>query len=207
MQKKFLEELGLEKEKIDKIMSEHEKDVEKSKKEIATLSEKTSNLEVELEQYKTTSEEANAEIEKYKSMDLEGIQRSAEEWKQKYESFQSESKKQKKELEQQMQRKEYELSAREFLNQDQYRFSSEFAKKAFLNDFIAKGLKIEEGKFLGAEDYIKQFKESNPGVFQEVETQKKDPKTDHSFYEYKPQGGEAEADLSNIVAAAIQGSI
>lgn len=207
MQKKFLEELGLEKEKIDKIMSEHEKDVEKSKKEIATLSEKTSNLEVELEQYKTTSEEANAEIEKYKSMDLEGIQRSAEEWKQKYESFQSESKKQKKELEQQMQRKEYELSAREFLNQDQYRFSSEFAKKAFLNDFIAKGLKLEEGKFLGAEDYIKQFKESNPGVFQEVETQKKDPKTDHSFYEYKPQGGEAEADLSNIVAAAIQGSI
>lgn len=45
------------------------------------------------------------------------------------------------------------------------KFSSESAKKAFLSDLKAKKLPVQEGKLLGFDDYLKSYKESDPGAF------------------------------------------
>lgn len=45
------------------------------------------------------------------------------------------------------------------------KFSSESAKKAFLSDLKAKKLPLQEGKLLGFDDYLKSYKESDPGAF------------------------------------------
>ena len=45
------------------------------------------------------------------------------------------------------------------------KFSSASAKKAFLSDLTAKKLTLEDGKLLGFEDYVKTYKEQDPGAF------------------------------------------
>lgn len=45
------------------------------------------------------------------------------------------------------------------------KFSSESAKKAFLGDLKAKKLPLQDGKLLGFDDYLKNYKETDPGAF------------------------------------------
>lgn len=45
------------------------------------------------------------------------------------------------------------------------KFSSESAKRAFLSDLKAKKLTRQEGKLLGFEDYLKSYREADPGAF------------------------------------------
>ena len=204
MQRKFLEELGLEKEVIDKIMQEHGKTVEKHKKDLETANDKSKNLEAELETTNKTLEEATSQIEQFKTLDVEGIKKSAEEWKGKYENFQKEAEAQKAEFAKQLQAKEYEHAAKEFVGG--HKFSSEFAKNAFMKEFLAKELKLEDGKFLGADDYVNQFRESNPGVFVEEQTQNQQQQ--QPTYQYNPKGsGNSSQDVAAQIASAIAGTL
>lgn len=63
MQRKFLEELGLEKEAIDKIMSENGKDIESSKHRI----------EAERDNYKTQLETAQAALKDFEGVDVKEL--------------------------------------------------------------------------------------------------------------------------------------
>ena len=45
------------------------------------------------------------------------------------------------------------------------KFSSESAKKAFLADLKAKKLPLQEGKLLGFDDYLANYKKNDPGAF------------------------------------------
>lgn len=63
MQRKFLEELGLEKEVIDKIMSENGKDIENSKHRI----------EAERDNYKTQLETAQAALKEFEGVDVKEL--------------------------------------------------------------------------------------------------------------------------------------
>lgn len=207
MQRKFLEELGLDKEVIDKVMQEHGKTVEKHKKDLEAANEKSKNLETELETTNKTLGEATSQIEQFKSMDIEGIKKSAEEWKGKYDNFQKEAEAQKVEFAKQMEAKEYEHAAKEFVGG--HKFSSEFTKSAFMKEFLAKELKLENGKFLGADDYINGFKESNPGVFLEDQAQnQQQQQQQQSTYQYTPQGGgNSNQDIAAQIAGAIAGTM
>lgn len=205
MKREFLKELGLEDSVIDKVMGENGKDVEKQKKETEKATEKIKNLETELEANKQTLDEANSQIEKFKEMDIEGIKNSAEEWKTKYESFQTEAENQKTELEKKMQTQEYEFAAKDYINS--LKFANDFTKNAFLKEFIGQELKLSDGKFLGADDYIKQFKESNPGVFADENTNP-DNQQNQNTYVYQPKGGsEGGQEIAAQIASAIAGTI
>lgn len=83
MERKFLEDLGLEKEKIDKIMTENGNDIEKAKGDKETVDK-------ELTTTKELLKEANKQIESFKEMDIETIKKSAEDYKQKYEQVEQE---------------------------------------------------------------------------------------------------------------------
>lgn len=78
MKREFLEELGLEKEAIDKIMAENGKDIEQAKKPGELK-------DAEIETLKNQLKEANDEIKSYKDMKIEDIKASAESWKKKAE--------------------------------------------------------------------------------------------------------------------------
>lgn len=79
MKREFLEGLNLEKEIIDKIMSEHGKTVEKIKTTNEALTVEKSNLEAKLS-------DANTQIQGFKDMDIEGIKKAAGDWETKYNS-------------------------------------------------------------------------------------------------------------------------
>lgn len=88
MERKFLEDLGLEKEAIDKIMAENGRDIEKYKVLAESRKIEVSNTE---EQLKT----ANAEIEKFKGLDIDGIKAAADEYKEKYKEAERKAKEEK----------------------------------------------------------------------------------------------------------------
>ena len=48
-----------------------------------------------------------------------------------------------------------------------------------MQEFDEKELKFENGKFLGADDFFKELKESDPGIFKEEQQQKKKTGFEH----------------------------
>lgn len=95
--------------------------------------------------------DANTEIQSYKDMDIEGIQKSAKEWEDKYNADT-------KALEDKLTAQEYSHAADMFMSK--YQFTSKPAREGIMAEFNKKGFKLEDGKFLGAEDYMKNLMES-----------------------------------------------
>lgn len=95
--------------------------------------------------------DANTEIQSYKDMDIEGIQKSAKEWEDKYNADT-------KALEDRLEAQEYSHAADMFMSK--YQFTSKPAREGIMAEFNKKGFKLEDGKFLGAEDYMKTLMES-----------------------------------------------
>lgn len=79
MKKSELLELGLADEVADKILAIHGKDIEKHKQALTAAETERDNLKSQLE-------EANSTIEAFKKLDVDAIQRAADEWKAKAEA-------------------------------------------------------------------------------------------------------------------------
>ena len=84
MKRKDLKELGLSDEQIDSIMSMNGSDIESHKAQIAELSAKGETTAAQLA-------DATKQIESFKGMNIEEIQKAADEYKAKLEQAQSES--------------------------------------------------------------------------------------------------------------------
>lgn len=193
MKRDFLKELGIEDAVIDKIMAEHGKTVEKQKSNTEKEKQDSEKVKAELEEVKVQLEEANTQIQGFKDMDIEGVKKSADDWKAKYEADT-------KALKEKQSKMEYDFGVKEYLSQ--FDFVSDFTKKAFIEEFKSKEFKFEEGKFLGADDFINNFKESNEGVFKAVEDTQKTTQP----YHYEPQGsGEGTVDLAAQALNAVLG--
>ena len=149
MKREFLKDLGLEDEVIYKIMTENGKDIEKHKTEKDAYKTKYDDT-------KKLLDDANTTIQSYKDMDVEGIKKSAEDWKAKYETDTVA-------LNNKIAQQEYEHQADKYLNK--YEFSSNLVRSAVLNQFKEKKFKLENDTFLGADDFMKQLQESEPGIF------------------------------------------
>ena len=54
-------------------------------------------------------------------------------------------------------------------------FTSNSAKKAFIDELLAKKLPVEKDSLLGFEDFVKSYKETDAGAFKEPENQEPDP--------------------------------
>lgn len=149
MKRDFLKDLGLEDEVINKIMAENGKDIEKHKTDRDAYKTK-------YEDTKQLLDDANTTIQSYKDMDIEGIKKSAEDWKSKYETDTQA-------LNDKLAHQEQKYAVKEYINK--YKFSSDLAKDAVLNKLMEKNFKLENGVFLGADDFMKQLQENDPGVF------------------------------------------
>lgn len=131
------------------------------------------NKETELTTTKGLLKDANKEIKSYKDMDIDAIKKSADDYKVKFEK-----------AEVMLEKQNREFVAKEFLNQ--YNFANDRSKKSVLGDFLEKDFKLENDKFLGAEDWIKALVENEPEVFKTEEVN-----TDTSIqFSKKINGGE-----------------
>lgn len=111
----------------------------------------------ELEDTKKLLEDANATIQSYKDMDIDGIKKSASDWEEKYNTDT-------KALQDKLDAQATEFAAEKYMGQ--YQFTSPLAAKAAMAEFMEQGFKrSDDGTFLGADDFMAKMKESNPGAF------------------------------------------
>lgn len=152
-----LKELGLTDDQVKSVFAMNGADIEQIKAKSTGFENEIHSLKEQLEKANETIENANLEIESFKTMDIDGIKAKAEEWKTKYEQTEAE----KSEI-------QNKYRAESFANSLQ--FSSNSAKKAFIQDFLNANLPIQNDTYLGAEDFVKNYRESDPGAFKVEET-------------------------------------
>lgn len=129
---------GITDEQLQQVMDLHGADIERQKQTIATLTTERDTARSQLG-------EANTKLEGYDP-----------DWKSKAEKAENDAKAQVEEL-------QHDFAAQTAAAG--VKFSSESAKKAFLGDLKAKKLPLQDGKLLGFEDYLKNYKETDPGAF------------------------------------------
>ena len=121
-------------------------------KEIETLNESLTTRSTDLEELqKKLAEAGTADAEKLAALtsDLEG-------YKTKYET---ETKKYKEQLKKQA----YEYAVRDFANSKN--FSSKAAKRDFIQAMLAKDLRMEDSRIIGAEDFATMYSSENEDAF------------------------------------------
>ena len=146
-------ENGLPKDVIDKLMELNGNSIEELKKENEKLRTEKEGLETQLT-------EANSKIEGFKEIDIDKIKAEVDEWKEKYETDT-------KNLKDSLTQKDYDYKIQDLANG--IKFSSNSAKKSFINDLKEKGLKLEEGNLLGFDDFVKSYQETDPDAFMKEE--------------------------------------
>lgn len=140
---------NLPKEVIDKIMELNGNSINELKKENDKLKTEKEGLESQLT-------EANSKIEGFKEVDVEKIKAEVDEWKEKYNTDTQK-------LKDSLTQKDYDYKITELANG--LKFSSNGAKKSFINDLKEKGLKLEDNNLLGFDDFVKSYQENDPSAF------------------------------------------
>lgn len=111
----------------------------------------------ELDGVKQQLEEANAEIQSYKDMDIDGIKKAATDWEEKYKTDTAA-------LSKKLEEQATEFATKEYIGK--FNFTSDLARDAAVAAFMKQEFKRDEnGKFLGADDFMAAMKEANPGAF------------------------------------------
>ena len=136
-------------DQIDQIMNLHSADVGAHKQSVTALT-------TERDQLKTQLAEANKQIQSYKDMDIEAVKKSAADWEAKHAADT-------KALQDKLDAATYGFGVERAVAG--LKFSSTAAKNQFVSDLTAKKLPLQEGKLLGLDDYVKSYKEQDPGAF------------------------------------------
>lgn len=138
MKTEELKALGLNDDQVQKVFAMNGTEMNDLKQQITTLT-------AERDTARNNLSDANKKLEGYDP-----------EWRTKAEKAENDAKAQVEELQ------------KDFAAQTAaagVKFSSESAKKAFLGDLKAQNLTLQDGKLLGFDDYLKNYKESDPGAF------------------------------------------
>lgn len=176
MKRAFLEEFGLDKDAVDKIIAENGSDIENAKQSAAkkfdtereTLQGQITDLQAQVKQRDTDL----SEIQKKLSAAQENADKLTEA-QEALTGLQSKYDTERQAWEAKNAQQAYEFAVRERANA--LEFSSSAAKKEFIREAIGKGFKMEKDTLLGFDDYVKVYKENDPGAF--VAEQPKQPET------------------------------
>ena len=153
MKKEDLLAQGLTEEQVSYVMQENGKDIERVKTKLTAA-------ETARDEYKEQLEAANTTIQSYKDMDIEGIKQSASDWEKKYNDDL-------KAMQDKLEGQAYDFALKEYVSG--YQFTSDLVKEAVIAQLKAQGFKLNDGKFLGADDFMKQLKEANPSAFADAD--------------------------------------
>lgn len=142
--------------------------------------ENYTRLQTESSGYKKQLDDANGVIKSYKDMDIDGIKQSAKDWETKYTEGT-------KKLQDQLASQEKTFAAERYL--DGQKIKSPLSRKTILNEFLAQNMEFKDGKFSGADDYMKKIREQYPDEFEAEESSSGPEKkifTRATSHTYKP---------------------
>lgn len=143
MKKEELIALGVDEEVAKQILVINGRDIEKHKK-LA-------------EAYRDDMEKANDELEKFKDVNIDELNKQINDWKLKYET-------ETQALNDQLKSQAVEFKAQSYLSK--FQFTSERVKSSIMGDFMKQGFEIDEnGVFVGADEYMTKLQESEPTSF------------------------------------------
>jgi len=129
--------------------------------EIQTLNQTLSARDTDLQDLQTRLTEAGTDKEKLTTLSTD------------FESLKTKYAQEVKDYKAKLQKQSYEFAVREFANGK--KFTSNAARRDFINSMIAKDLKMENGKILGADDFVTAYSTDNSDAFV-VETPEPAPK-------------------------------
>ena len=149
MKTEDLQALGLNEDQIKKVFELSGKDVNAEKK-------KTQAAEADRDQWKTRAETAEETLKGFDGVDVEGLNKQIEDWKNKAAEAQ-------KDFQRQIEERDFNDALKEEM--EAFKFTSEAAKKAIMAEVKEAGLKLKDGKILGLSDLIGQIKEKDASAF------------------------------------------
>ena len=166
----ILEKFGItipedKKEEFDKLVAENYKTVAELEVVKNNLTNVTEERDTYKEKYNNDIKQRDADLAKLQkqlkeagdnSEQLETVQQELENLKTSYAED-------KKSYEAQLNKQKYEFAVKEKVNTLQ--FTSNAAKKNFIADVIATGLKMDGDTLLGFDDYVAKYKEEDAGAF------------------------------------------
>lgn len=152
MKVEFLKGLGLTDEQIQSIQAESGKEIQKYKDE-------NTNLKADNDNKTELLKNANAEIDSYKSMDIEAIKKSAEDYKTKFETAE-------KDYQAKISEMEYNNKLDKYVNT--LNLKNDIYKNAVISQIKEKGLKFDGDTLLGGEELVKGFKEQYADAFADI---------------------------------------
>lgn len=153
MKREELKELNVPEESINKIMELNGKDIEKAKGDYDVMKSQSDTLQEQLEQ-------ANAQIEEFKNMDIESVKAACEDWKTKAET----AKEEKESFIHKTKVKDYvkSLNLRDGVYEDH-------VTKLLLDN----KLQFDGDVLIGGDDIVTKFKETYPTAIKEDKPQPK----------------------------------
>lgn len=157
MKTDFLKGLNLSQEVIDKIMAENGKDIAVEQKKAEKITQERDGYKLKAESLETQVNDANAEIQKFKDMDIDGIKKAADDWKETAEKAKADADKQISQM-----KFDYALSAA----LTGAKAKNAKAVKALLD---MDGLKFNDGKIVGLDEQLAQIKADNDYLFESDE--------------------------------------
>lgn len=167
MKREDLKKLGLADDVVDKVMLMHGSTSEELKSTKAQLE----TVNAQLTQANTTINELNEKVNKAPNVD----------------ELKAQIQTQKEAYEKQIEDIKYDHALANYLSS--ITFSSDLVKEAVTNKFKEKSFKLENGKLLGADDYIEELKKSQPSAFV-VETKPEDNNSGQGGIRTNGIGGE-----------------
>lgn len=159
MNRKFLEDLGLEKEAIDKIMAEHGKTVNATKEK----ADKADALEAQINDLQTQLSDRDKQLEELKKVDAEGLQAKIDELQQANETT-------KTEYEQKLQQQAFDYKLETTLSGAKVKNAK--AVKALLD---MDTIKLDGDALKGLDTQLESLKESDPYLFDLEDNQEQTP--------------------------------
>jgi hypothetical protein len=147
VEREYLEGLKLDNDTIDKIMAEHDKDIDGLKQQVDTLEAEKESLAGQLG-------EANRQIEDFRGMDIEGIKQAADDWKTKAEAAEAKAKADVEKL-------QFDYALNAALTGARARDTR--AVTALLD---MEGLKLNNGEIVGLKDQLERLKAEKEFLFE-----------------------------------------
>lgn len=157
MDRKFLKDLkvegldnGLPADVIDAIMKEYGTSISAKDQEITTLTTEKDGLSQQLK-------DANDKIKGFADINVDKLKQEITDWETKYNTDTENLKKE-------ISKKDYDFKINDIVKD--LKFSSNGAKKSFIEDLKAKDLKFEDDKLIGYNEFLKSYKENDPNAFE-----------------------------------------
>lgn len=160
---------------VDAKIQEHNKRIEDKLQQVRFVDlseggyvskEKYGELDTAKKGIEKQLKEANDTIESYKDMDIEGIKKSAADWKKKYDDDTQK-------LNQQIEADRKAFAAERYIAGQ--KIKSPLSRKAILQEFLAQNLEFKDGAFTGADEYMEKVRKQYPDEFE----QEQDPNQGH----------------------------